>query len=110
VNLHFLARISAHTTERKNQMTKMKILGALIIVSATIATPVLAQQAGKRGAGSPYDSQSQSSQRGAYNQVNGPSNTATQTRDHWNPENTGNNEKDPSMTGGEDTTRHPSSS
>jgi hypothetical protein len=105
-----LARISAQTTERKNQMTKAKMLGVLIILSATVATPVLAQQVGKRGPGSLYDLETQSSQRGAYNQVNGPSNTATRTRDRWSPESLGNNEKDPSITGGEDTTRHPSSS
>ena len=91
-------------------MTRMKMLGVLMILSATVATPVLAQQAGKRGTGSLYDLESQSSQRGAYNQANGPSNAVTRTRDRWSPENPGNNEKDPSIMGGEDTTRHPSSS
>ena len=91
-------------------MTRMKMLGVLMILSATVATPVLAQQAGKRGAGSLYDLESQSSQRGAYNQANGPSKAVTRTRDRWSPENPGNNEKDPSITGGEDTTRRPPSS
>jgi hypothetical protein len=91
-------------------MTKMKILSALIVLSATVATPVLAQEAGKRGPGSLYGLDSQSSPRGAYNQLNGPSYAATPTRSHWNPENSGNSERDPSITGGYDTTRRPSSS
>jgi hypothetical protein len=91
-------------------MTRMKMLGALIVLSAAIATPVLAQEAGKRGPGSLYGLDSQSSPRRAYNQLNGPSYSATPTRGYWNPENTGNNERDPSITGGYDTTRHPSSS
>jgi hypothetical protein len=91
-------------------MTRMKMLGALMIFSATVATPVVAQQAGKREAGSPYGLESQSNSRGAYNQVNGPSYVPTRLRDHFSPENSGNAEKDPSITGGEDTTRRPSSS
>jgi hypothetical protein len=88
----------------------MKMLGALMILSATVATPVLAQEAGTRGPGSPYGLASQSSPRGAYNQVNGPSYTPTRMRDRFSPENSGNAEKDPSITGGEDMTRRPSSS
>jgi hypothetical protein len=91
-------------------MTKMKMLGTLIALSATIATPVLAQEADKRGPGSPNGLDSQSSPRRAYNQLNGPSYSATATRGHWNPENSGNSERDPSITGGYDTTRRPSSS
>jgi hypothetical protein len=91
-------------------MTRMKMLGALIILSGAVATPVLAQQAGKPGPGNPYGLESQSNPRGAYNQVNGPSYTPTRLRDHWSPENSGNAEKDPSITGGEDTTRHAPSS
>jgi hypothetical protein len=91
-------------------MTKMQTLSALIILSAAVATPVLAQEAGKRGPGSLYGLDSQSSLRGAYNQLNGPSYAATRARDHWDPVNSGNNERDPSITGGEDTTRRPSGS
>ena len=83
-------------------MTKMKTLTAVIILSATVATPVLAQPTHH---GRAYDRY-----RGAYNQLNGPSYAATPTRGHWNPENSGNNERDPSITGGYDTTRRPSSS
>jgi hypothetical protein len=109
-NLISFVRIEAHTTHGESQMTKMKILSAFIILSATVATPVLAQEAGKRGPGSLYGLDSQSSPRGAYNQLNGPSYTATRARDHWDPANSGNNEKDPSITGGEDMTRRPPSS
>jgi hypothetical protein len=86
----------------------MKTLGALMIFSATVATPALAQETGKRGTGSPYGSASQSNPRGAYNQVNGPS--YMRLRDRFSPENFGNAEKDPTITGGEDMTlRAPSS-
>jgi hypothetical protein len=91
-------------------MTKMKMLSVVIILSAAVATPLLAQESGKRGPGSVYGLDSQSSPRGAYNQLNGPSYATTPTRDHWSPENSGNNERDPSVTGGYDTTRRPSSS
>ena len=91
-------------------MTKMKMLSALIILSAAVATPVLAQEAGKRGPGGLYGLDSQSGLRGAYNQLNGPSYTTSRARDHWDPADSGNNERDPSITGGEDTTRRPPSS
>jgi hypothetical protein len=91
-------------------MTKITLLNAVIILSAAVATPVLAQEAGKRGPGSLNGSDSQSGPRAAYNQLNGPSYAATPTRGHWNPENSGTNERDPSVTGGYDTTRRPSSS
>jgi hypothetical protein len=91
-------------------MIQMRMLSALIILSAAVATPVLAQQAGKRGPGGLDGLDSQSGLRGAYNQSNGPPYAATPTRGHWNPENSGNNERDPSITGGYDTARRPSSS
>ena len=91
-------------------MTKLKTLCALIILSAAVATPVLAQDAGARGPGSRYGLESQSGPRGAYNQLNAPSYAATPTRGHWNPENSGNPERDPLITGGYDTTRRPSGS
>jgi hypothetical protein len=103
-------RIDAHTTHGESQMTKMKILSAFIVLSATVATPVLAQEAGKRGPGSLYGLDSRSSPRGAYNQLNEPSYAAIRARDHWDPANYGTNERDPSITGGEDTTRRPPSS
>jgi hypothetical protein len=91
-------------------MTKMKILSAVIILSAAVTTPVFAQDAGVRGPESRYGLESQSGLRGAHNQMNGPSYTAARARDHWDPADSGNNERDPSITGGEDTTRRPPSS
>jgi len=91
-------------------MTKMKMLSVVIILSAAVAPPVFAQDTGLRGSGSRHGLEAKPNPRGAYNQSNGPFYTATRTRDHWNPESSGNNERDPSITGGEDTTRRPSSS
>ena len=107
-NLISFAR--THDQSRESQMTKMKTLSAVIILSAAVTTPVFAQDAGVRGPGSRYGSDSQSGPRGAYNQLNVPSSAATPTRGHWNPENSGNSERDPLITGGYDTTRRPSSS
>ena len=100
----------SHDQSRESQMTKMKTLSAVIILSAAVTTPVFAQDAGVRGPGIRYGLDSQSGPRGAYNQLNAPSYAATPTRGHWNPENSGNNERDPLITGGYDTTRRPSSS
>lgn len=86
-------------------MTKIKMLSAVMILSATVATPVLAQDAGKRGPASGYGLVSQSSTRGAYNQANEPSYNSNRMRDRWSPENSGTVDKDPQMTGGEDITR-----
>jgi hypothetical protein len=85
-------------------MTKTKMLTALIILSATVATPVLAQDA-KRGPANGYNLVSQSSPRGAFNQVNEPSSNAKGMRDRFSPENSGTVDKDPQITGGEDITR-----
>jgi hypothetical protein len=86
-------------------MTKIKMLSTAMIVSATIATPVLAQDAGKRGPASGYSLVSQSGPRSAFNQVNEPSTNAKGMRDRWSPENSGTVDKDPQITGGEDITR-----
>jgi hypothetical protein len=91
-------------------MIKMKTISAVIFLSAAVATPVFAQDAGVRGPGSRYGLESQSGPRGAYNQLNGPSNVTTRTLDHWNPEKSGTIERDPSIPGGEDTAFRPSSS
>src|SRR3984957_12207686 len=87
---------------RESQMTKMKTLSALVILSAAVATPVFAQDAGVRGPGSRYGLESQRGptyhgrNRGAYNQLNGPFDAIPRTRDGW--------------TGGEDPSLHPASS
>ena len=91
-------------------MTKMKALSAVIILSAGVAAPVFAQNAGVRGPGSRYGLESPSGPRGAYSQLNGPSYAPTRTRDRWNTENFGSIEREPSIPGGEDTTLRPSSS
>lgn len=109
-NLISFVHIEAHTTYGESKMTKIKVLSAFIVLSATVATPVLAQEAVKQGPGSLYGLDSQSSPRGAYNQLNEPSYIATRARDRRDPANSGNNERDPSTTGGEDTTRRPPSS
>jgi hypothetical protein len=78
-------------------MTKTKMLAVMIILSATVATPVLAQDAGKRATAN--------SPRAAYNQVSAPSYAGAKMRDRWSPENSGTVDKDPQITGGEDITR-----
>ena len=104
------ARVGAPTTERKAKMTDMKMLSAVIILSAAVATPVFAQDAGVRETGNRYGLTQQSNSRRAYNQLSGPSYATTPTRDRWNPANPGTIERNPSMPGGEDMTLRPSSS
>ena len=99
------ARVSAHPKTGNAKMTNPKKLIALIVLSAAVATPVLAQDAGKRGPANGFNLVSQSSPRGAYNQVNDPSYNANRMRDRFSPENSGTVDKDPQITGGEDITR-----
>jgi hypothetical protein len=105
-----IARISAHKRDGNAKMTKAKMLSGVMILFATVATPVLAQDAGKRGPANGYNLVSQSSPRGAYNQANEPSYNANRIRDRWSPENSGNVDRDPQITGGEDITRRPAGS
>jgi hypothetical protein len=91
-------------------MIRTKMLGALMILSAAVATPALAQQAGKRGLANGYGLASQSSPRGAFNQLSEPSYDAKGKRDRFSPENSGTFDRDPSIAGGEDTTRRAASS
>jgi hypothetical protein len=93
-------------------MTKMKMLGAVIILSAAVATPVFAQDAGVVGPGSHHGrAHDQSNYRGAYNQLNGaPYDAAPQTRDELiNRENFGFSGRDPSRVGGENPNLNPPS-
>jgi hypothetical protein len=106
----------------ESQMTKMKTLSAVIILSAAVATPVFAQDAGVLGPGSPYGLEPQPgptyhrraydrwNYRGAHNQLNGPFYATPRTRDGWNMENFGFSGRDPSRVGGEDPSLHPSGS
>jgi hypothetical protein len=87
-------------------MTKLKTLCALIILSAAVATPVLAQDAGARGPGSRSGLESRSFPRGAYNQLNGPSYATP--RNSSNIENFGSSGSDPSRIGGQDPSFKPS--
>jgi hypothetical protein len=92
-------------------MIKKKTLSAVIVLSAAVATPVLAQDAGVRGPGSRIGLQSQPGSRGAYNRLNGPFHATPRTRDGWNIENYfGFNGRDPSIPGGEDPSLNPASS
>ena len=101
-------RIGALTQQNgESQMTKMKTLSAVIILSAAVAAPVFAQDAGVRGPGSRSGLEPH---RGAYNRLNGPSYATPRTGSGRNTENFGSIEKDPSIPGGEDTTLRPSSS
>jgi hypothetical protein len=95
----------------ESQMTKMKTLSALIILSAAVATPVFAQDAGVRGPGSRYGLASQTGPRGAYNQLNGPSNATPRTLDSEDKrdiETFGFSGRDPSRVGGADPDLKPS--
>jgi hypothetical protein len=86
-------------------MTKMKTLSVVMILSAAVVTPVFAQDAGVRGPGSRYGLESQSSLRGAYNQLNGPSYAtarALDDQDKRDMENFGFSGRDPSIPGGRD--------
>jgi hypothetical protein len=88
-------------------MTKMKMLSAVIILSAAVAAPVFAQDAGVRGPGSRTGL---GAHRGAFNQLNGPFYASPRTQDGRNMENLGSSASDPSRVGGEDSSFHPSSS
>ena len=92
-------------------MTKMKTLSAAIILSAAIATPVFAQDAGVRGPRSGYGLASQTGARGAYNQLNGPSYATPRPLDDEEKrdmENFGFSGRDPSRIGGQDPDLKPS--
>ena len=81
-------------------MTNMKALGAVIILSAAVATPAFAKEHGRA-----YDRY-----RGAYNQLSGPSYAIPETRADRNIENFGFSGRDPSRPGGWDPSLNPSGS
>jgi hypothetical protein len=86
-------------------MTKMKTLSAAIILSAAVATPVFAQDAGERGSEKRFVLESQFGPRGAYNQLNGPSNVtarALDDQDKLDIENFGFSGRDLTRPGGRD--------
>jgi hypothetical protein len=103
--------IGDHTTERRNQMTRMKTLSAVIILSAAVASPVFAQDAGVRRPqpgpthrGRAYDLWNY---RRAYNQLDGPFYASPRAVGGWSNENSDSKGKDPSRVGGEDPYLHP---
>jgi hypothetical protein len=93
-----LTRLNGET-----QMTKMKALSAVIILSAAIATPVFAQ-------GTTHHSRALDRFRGTYNQFNGPSYAVPDAQDRRNIEDFGFSGRDPSRPGGEDPSLNPSGS
>ena len=83
-------------------MNKLKTLSAVLIVSAAIAAPVFAQDAGLVGPGSHHGrGYDQSHYRGAYNQLTGSSDAAPLTNEERrNLEDFGWTGRDPSRVGG----------
>jgi hypothetical protein len=82
-------------------MSKFKTLSAAMILSAAVATPVIAQTAHHHG---------RANFRGAYNQMTEPSYAVAPTQAERNIENFGFSGRDPSRVGGEDTSLKPSGS
>jgi hypothetical protein len=78
-------------------MTRIKIVGVALILSAAVATPVLARST----------HHGRSHFRGAYNQMIEPSYATPRTHGGWNLENY---EFNHSFPGGEDPSDHPSGS
>ena len=90
-------------------MTKqLKILSAIVMLSAAVATPVFAQDAGMFG---PYHGRYHHvrNYRGAYNQMSGPSYAIPSTQSGRNIENFGFSGRDPSRVGGQDPNLNPPS-
>ena len=86
-------------------MTKLKTLSAVAILSAAIASPVLAQDAGMLGPtyhGRAYD---QRNFRGAYNQLNAPFYVVPRMEEGWYIEGFG--RRDPSRVGGKSPSLNP---
>ena len=84
----------------------MKTLGAVIILSAAVAAPAFARDAGVLA---PHHAHAQSNFRGAYNQSNEPFYAVPATQAGRNMENFGFSGRDPSRVGGEDPSLNPPS-
>jgi hypothetical protein len=95
-----IRRIRARFKKRRNKMTNLKAISAVVILSAAIATPVFAKEHGRA-----YDRY-----RGAYNQIIEPSYAMPQTQAGRNLENFGFSGRDPSRVGGFDPSLRPSGS
>jgi hypothetical protein len=91
-------------------MSKMKALGAAIILSAAVATPVFAQDAGAIGPEARYGLELQpvTNYREAYNQSGASFHARPLTNEERrNIEDFGFSGRDPSRVGGEDAWLHP---
>jgi hypothetical protein len=97
----------------RNTMIKMKALAAAIILSAAVATPVFARDAGAIAPGNRYGLEPQPvanylNFRGAYNQSEASFDARPLTNEERrNVENFGFSGRDPSRVGGEDAWLHP---
>jgi hypothetical protein len=107
-NLYRFRALGALTRQNgENQMTKMETLGAVIILSAAIATPAIAQDAGmhrleSRSKPQPVTNR-QSNFRAGYNQLNGtPRSQGGSTKEEL-----GFDGNDATRVGGEDPTSRP---
>jgi hypothetical protein len=88
-------------------MTKFKTLSAIVVLSAVIATPVLAQDANVTA---PARATTHQNFRGAYNQIGAPYDRAPQTREEYiNQENFGFSGRNPQRVGGENPDLNPPS-
>jgi hypothetical protein len=87
-------------------MTRLKILGAIAVISTAIATPVFAQEAIEPGRG--LESRSVTNDRGAYNQPDmSLYGRPLSNEERRNLEDFGMSGRDPSRVGGEDPYLHP---
>jgi hypothetical protein len=95
--------------EWTNQMTKIKILSAVAILSAAIASPVFAQDAGAFGPTHAGRGYVQQNFRGAYNQSNAIYAAPLTNDEYRNLQNFGTTGRDPSRIGGESPWLNPAS-
>src|ERR1700732_3879434 len=98
-------RIRHHNRNMRNPMIKMKLLGAAIILSAAVATPVFARDAGAIGPGNRYGLESHPV---THNRSVAPFYARPLTNEERrNIEDFGFSGRDPSRVGGEDAWLHP---
>jgi hypothetical protein len=79
-------------------MTRFKTLSAIVVLSAMVATPVLAQDSGMPGPGSRVEHHKFYR---SYNQLNAFDATPITNEEYWNLQNFGTTGRNPSRVGGE---------
>jgi len=89
---------SSLNSKRRIQLTKIKIQGAAIILSVTVALPACAQEAGSTHL------------RRAHNELSEPFQVTPRARPTSTIDSVGRSERDPSRVGGENADLHPASS